>query len=474
MLRLSCRSIKLLASVGDQRKLSSAYIMKPTSLLGFSFVLLFGGVQCNGILDDSPGAAARTASCDGGNLRGRKNQAKRSAGLEPRAYRASIKAVKGHRPYMVRCGHRPLTRSSVFLFFAFFNSSRSLRFAHSLRFSVKQEDEFFVSNGSHFCGVFDGHGGSKVSTYLRENLYKKVSNLALVFLFVGADDGIRALGWLTLNILLLPNLQFEALTSSVAKENGDDPANPRKETVVEALRKAISEADAYVQRMVRWSFQGSTAVVCCIHNDKATGESTIIAANVGDSRAVLSRGQKAVNLVSRARPVSRVNLYNIILFLYRLAHPSSKQNKRKTTDHKPNDKREKARVKKLGGKVSWFGFRDKNGRPIPGSGVYRINGNLAVARAIGDRSETPFVTSESEIMEFKSDLEKDDFIILASDGIWDVMTSQEAVTYVHNMMKGGVGALPRGAVTLRRGKGFPSRTADFKLTDWSMTHSDDR
>ena len=102
------------------------------------------------------------------------------------------------------------------------------------------------------------------------------------------------------------------------------------------------------------------------------------------------------------------------------------------------------RVTDLGGKVSWFGYRDSDNKPIPGSGVYRINGNLAVARAIGDRSETPYVTAEPEVS--REALGKgDQFIILASDGVWDVMTSQEAVSYVHGMLRGSVGALPQGS-----------------------------
>lgn len=40
--------------------------------------------------------------------------------------------------------------------------------------------------------------------------------------------------------------------------------------------------------------------------------------------------------------------------------------------------------------------------------------------------------------------EGDQFIILASDGLWDVMTSEEAVAFVHNVMSAHVGALREG------------------------------
>jgi len=41
--------------------------------------------------------------------------------------------------------------------------------------------------------------------------------------------------------------------------------------------------------------------------------------------------------------------------------------------------------------------------PVEGSGVYRINGNLAVARAVGDRSERPFVSADCEVKVFDGD-----------------------------------------------------------------------
>ncbi|GMH48157.1 hypothetical protein TrRE_jg1553, partial [Triparma retinervis] len=277
------------------------------------------------------------------------------------------------------------------------------------------EDEFFVSPSATFCAVFDGHGGSKVSKFLKEKLHKRyVKDLRRGMVAKGEAEG-----------------------GEVEKVDDED-LKPTKDTAISALSSAFAHTNDEVMKVSRWSHQGSTAVVCLFHEDPLTSKSTIVTANVGDSRAVLSRDGKAVDL---------------------------------TVDHKPNDKRERERIKSLGGKVSWFGYRDKRGRPIPGSGVYRINGNLAVARAIGDKSESPFVSSLAEVLQLPSDPENDQFVVLASDGLWDVMSSQEAVTFVHEMMRGGVGALPQGG---QRGQGTGTRPATLKISDWTTHHSDDR
>jgi len=274
------------------------------------------------------------------------------------------------------------------------------------------EDEFFVSENAIFCSVFDGHGGSKVSKFLKEKLHVKFVKRLKAQMVANGED-------------------------TTAGNEEEEILKPSKETVKKALKMAFEDVNNEVMKTTRWSHQGSTAVACYVHDDPDTDLSTIITANVGDSRAVLSRDSKALDL---------------------------------TVDHKPNDPRERSRVEDMGGNVKWYGYRDKRGRPIPGSGVYRINGNLAVARAIGDKSESPFVSSDCEILEYEKDEENDQFIILASDGLWDVMSSQEAVTFIHLMMRGGVGALPKGS----GGSGQGTRTATLKISDWTTNHSDDR
>ncbi|KAJ8750459.1 hypothetical protein K2173_015598 [Erythroxylum novogranatense] len=118
---------------------------------------------------------------------------------------------------------------------------------------------------------------------------------------------------------------------------------------------------------------GSTAVVAIICS------SHIIVANCGDSRAVLCRGKDPVAL---------------------------------SVDHKPNREDEYARIEAAGGKViQWNG--------------HRVFGVLAMSRSIGDRYLKPWIIPEPEVM-FVPREKEDECLILASDGLWDVMPNEEA------------------------------------------------
>lgn len=88
-------------------------------------------------------------------------------------------------------------------------------------------------------------------------------------------------------------------------------------------------------------------------------------------------------------------------------------------DHKPNCTSERLRIEKLGG-VIYDGY---------------LNGQLSVARALGDwhikgskGSKSP-LSSEPELEEIVL-TEEDEFLIMGCDGLWDVMSSQCAVTMV--------------------------------------------
>lgn len=115
---------------------------------------------------------------------------------------------------------------------------------------------------------------------------------------------------------------------------------------------------------------------------------SIVCGNAGDSRTVL--GRRGI-----AKPLS--------------------------FDHKPDNIGETSRIEAAGGFVE----------------MGRVNGNLALSRALGDFTfkrnlslppEEQIVTAAPDIVEHKRDKD-DEFVILACDGIWDCMSSQQAVEF---------------------------------------------
>lgn len=293
----------------------------------------------------------------------------------------------------------------------------------------------------------DGHGGNAVSKYLRQNLYARylqaratanVPSVSLPSKTMTQNEGNPQEGYNT-----PPQVDDMVVSSSdesrgrnsesgndiKMESNGPTPLDEHEEPIdplddtdtmdrvslqscVIALKSAFEKIDAEVQRISHWSYQGSTALAVKLHKHVSSPKTVLIAANVGDSRAVLCRGGKAVDL---------------------------------TKDHKPNDPEERKRIEGLGGRVEWFGKVDEHGQPLERKrsggiggfhGVYRINRNLSLSRAIGDRSELPFVCSTVDISCVDIDEEVDRFIILATDGLWDVFScSQEVVDICQNVLE---------------------------------------
>ncbi|XP_068636816.1 probable protein phosphatase 2C 9 [Aristolochia californica] len=143
-----------------------------------------------------------------------------------------------------------------------------------------------------------------------------------------------------------------------------------------SIKKAYERTDqAILSHSPDLGRGGSTAVTAILIN----GQKLWIA-NVGDSRAVLSKGGEARQM---------------------------------STDHEPST--ERGSIETRGGFVS----------NMPGD-VPRVNGQLAVSRAFGDKSLKSHLSSEPDIDQADIDHETE-LLILASDGLWKVMDNQEAV-----------------------------------------------
>ncbi|KAF7148996.1 hypothetical protein RHSIM_Rhsim03G0200600 [Rhododendron simsii] len=108
--------------------------------------------------------------------------------------------------------------------------------------------------------------------------------------------------------------------------------------------------------------------------------SHLYVANVGDSRTVISKAGTAIPL---------------------------------SEDHKPNRSDERKRIESAGGVVMW-------------AGTWRVGGVLAMSRAFGNRMLKQFVVAEPEIQDLEID-EEFELLVLASDGLWDVVPNEDAV-----------------------------------------------
>ncbi|KAH7624112.1 hypothetical protein Ndes2526B_g01366 [Nannochloris sp. 'desiccata'] len=146
-----------------------------------------------------------------------------------------------------------------------------------------------------------------------------------------------------------------------------------------AMRDAYEETDqAYLKKdAIDHNDDGCTATTAILVGRR------LVTGHVGDSRAVIGEGGTATPL---------------------------------TNDHKPNRPDERSRIEKVGGTVVH-------------AGTWRVGGVLAVSRSFGNRQLKQWVVSQPEIRE---DLmhSTTSCVILASDGIWDVVDNQEAINIV--------------------------------------------
>eukprot|EP00285_Hemiselmis_virescens_P009965 CAMPEP_0173399936 /NCGR_PEP_ID=MMETSP1356-20130122/46397_1 /TAXON_ID=77927 ORGANISM="Hemiselmis virescens, Strain PCC157" /NCGR_SAMPLE_ID=MMETSP1356 /ASSEMBLY_ACC=CAM_ASM_000847 /LENGTH=400 /DNA_ID=CAMNT_0014359753 /DNA_START=238 /DNA_END=1437 /DNA_ORIENTATION=+ len=186
-----------------------------------------------------------------------------------------------------------------------------------------------------FCGVYDGHAGTRAVNMLKDKL---VASL---------DAGL----------------------------NGMDFS--RTAEVDRVIKRVVCQLDdVFVQEAKEHKWHdGSTATTVMIKGTQ------LVVANVGDSRTILCRLGQAVPLSS---------------------------------DHKPSRPDERDRIIAAGGTISTMG-------------VLRVNGILATSRTIGDGSMKVknYITCEPEMTHHEIQ-PGDEYVILASDGLWDVISNQQA------------------------------------------------
>ncbi|XP_059476848.1 protein phosphatase 1A [Neocloeon triangulifer] len=181
-------------------------------------------------------------------------------------------------------------------------------------------------------------------------------------------------------------------TDEFKKSIGDSDPTSATDAIKQGIRSGFLNLDENMRELPEVATgedkSGSTAVCALITPQ------TVFIANCGDSRAIISRD----------------------------GYPSFS-----TRDHKPIMPDEKERIQRAGGSVM----------------IQRVNGSLAVSRALGDyeyknvEGKGPceqLVSPEPEIFVEQRDDARDEFMVLACDGVWDVMSNEDLCSFVSSRM----------------------------------------
>ena len=148
------------------------------------------------------------------------------------------------------------------------------------------------------------------------------------------------------------------------------------------LKTVVENTIEKLEAQLRMTGAMDVGATCCIMISRLEqGSKVLYFANIGDSRATLCSGGKAIRI---------------------------------TTDHKATEPSEIARVKRDGGVIA----------------NNRLGGQLAITRSLGDFDMKKHCLIATPEFIRRQIFAGDDFVIIASDGLWDVMDDQAAVNIV--------------------------------------------
>ena len=173
-----------------------------------------------------------------------------------------------------------------------------------------------------------------------------------------------------------------------------------------ALIRTFTQTDDLLRRSTIESYySGSTAVV--VYRDK----NRLYTANVGDSRAIVAR--RVPGKSAKKKPVLEAVALSI--------------------DHNPDLPSERQRIESSGGYVSDPPEDGLSARVWLDAECTQVG--LAMARSIGDHAVAAVgVFAEPEVRVHDL-VPEDEFLIAASDGVWEFITSAEAVAVVEAALK---------------------------------------
>ena len=231
---------------------------------------------------------------------------------------------------------------------------------------------------------------SMEDAYIIESLDSAPGHTLVAILDGHAGFGAATIGSNIFCDLLEATAQWRNYTSGGALSPADsaNAAAAKLKLLNSAMVQAFTDLDTCLRESEQMDTSGCTLVVALI------APTHVLCASVGDSRCVVGTSSQCVSM---------------------------------SEDHKPDNAEEKMRIVAAGGFVM----------------IGRVNGELAMSRAIGDfQYKDPDLSPATQMVSSVPDIgihprgAGDQVLILACDGVWDVMENEEAVAFVSDIVMG--------------------------------------
>lgn len=251
--------------------------------------------------------------------------------------------------------------------------------------SERNSGEMCETEVCHFFGVYDGHNGPYAAHHCRGRLHENLRSAYLDLSSAWDSDTESVAVAVDLGVTASEASSRDSSSSSLSSGfslNG--PMTKSRSSLT------LTEEDLFLETFRRTDSQfseyrcaervGTTALAALV------GSRHIAVGGCGDSRAVMYR---------KGQPIQLSN------------------------DHRLDKIEEKERIESSGGTVTYW-----NGP--------RVMGVLAMSRAIGDLCFRPYgVICDPDVSTMTRSLD-DEYLLLATDGLWDVLTNEEAYRIIRH------------------------------------------
>ena len=318
-------------------------------------------------------------------------------------------------------GVRPTMEDEIFIqeHFTLSNQQQPAASSSSTSPSSSFSNLFLTGPLSCWC-VFDGHGGCNAAIYASHYLnYYLTNELQSVTVEQGSEGVGEALKQ---TFKKLDQAFCEAVRKAKRRgEMGEGETSETSSVPSSALSPPSPLAPVPLNLELMYDTSGTTAVVVLLQHSTRR----LWTAHAGDSRAILVHRKNNLSSQTFSYPSASSSSSPSSTHLASpsgLIHisPSPLHDVTMLTyDHKADRVDEVERIRSAGGFV-----------------VHRrVMGELAISRALGDPDFKEFgfefVIAEPEISETQLEGSRDEYLVVACDGLYDVMNNQQIADWIH-------------------------------------------